>query len=63
MEMAIIDTMIFNHRSNININMDTNQMLLKRKEDICSKIFALLQRDEVSNQFSPDKETIDKILT
>jgi hypothetical protein len=37
-------------------------MLLKWKKDILSKIFALLQRDEVSNQFSPDKETIEKVL-
>jgi predicted hydrocarbon binding protein len=37
-------------------------MLLKRKKDICSKIFVLLQRNEVLNQFSPDKETVDKVL-
>jgi hypothetical protein len=29
MEMAIIDTMILNHKSKININMNTNQRIVK----------------------------------
>jgi uncharacterized membrane-anchored protein YjiN (DUF445 family) len=37
------------------------QNAFKTEKNICSKIFTLLQRDEVLNQFSPDKETIDKM--